>query len=279
MILKANAKINLTLDILSKRADGYHNIRSVMQSVSLCDTVSVEKSDKISVLCKELKALPQEKNTAYTAAKRFFEFTKISGGAKIEIIKSIPSLAGLGGGSADAAAVITALDKLYDTHLSQNDIITVASLVGADVPFCTVGGTALCEGTGEIITPIKPLCDCGIVIVKLGNKLSTGYMYSMADGNLSDGTPTGNMINAINSGNLKEISKNLSNSFMPFADCESALGVLGGYAPLGVSVSGSGPCVFGIFEDKARANRVHNEIADKTECYYCTPSNSGVIFE
>ena len=161
MKVKACAKINLTLDIVGKRCDGYHLIDSVFQSVSIFDELCVEKGDGITVKC-SVGSIDNKDNIVCKAAEKFFENTKINGGAAIEIKKNIPLAAGLGGGSADAAAVIVALDRLYETKLSNEQICSIGLSVGADVPFCTVGGTARVGGIGEIVEKLPDIPDCAV---------------------------------------------------------------------------------------------------------------------
>ncbi|MBP0959505.1 MAG: 4-(cytidine 5'-diphospho)-2-C-methyl-D-erythritol kinase, partial [Oscillospiraceae bacterium] len=157
--VKANAKINLGLDIVGIRDDGYHLLKTVMQSVSLYDIIALEKANDISVICSDETLPCGEQNLAFKAAKLFFEETKIVGGVKISIEKNIPSQAGLGGGSADAAGTIFALNKLYNADLSDEKLCEIGEKVGSDVPFCIVGGTKLCEGIGERLTSLKPVSD------------------------------------------------------------------------------------------------------------------------
>ncbi|MBQ1183634.1 MAG: 4-(cytidine 5'-diphospho)-2-C-methyl-D-erythritol kinase, partial [Clostridia bacterium] len=167
MKIKAFAKVNLSLDVTGKRADGYHTLCSVFQSVSLCDIVEIEKSDSISVKCSDT-SLNGEDNLCNTAAVKFFQAAGILGGADIFIEKHIPLAAGLGGGSADAGAVLKGLNELYGNPLSEKKLLEIALSLGADVPFCMVGGTKLCEGIGEIMTELSPLPECYIVIAKKG---------------------------------------------------------------------------------------------------------------
>lgn len=280
MKLKANAKINLTLDIVGKREDGYHNISSVFQSVSLSDTVYIEKSDKITVYCDSIPSLPMQKNTAYKAAEAFFSYIGLKGGAEIKIIKSIPELSGLGGGSADAAAVIVGLNNLYGTNLSLEKLCFIGKSVGADVPFCIAGGTALVEGIGEKITPLKNLPYCFILILKSGKKQSTKDMYLKVDGADAISGNTEKAISEINKGNLSGICKHISNAFTPFSDCEKNFDILKSFSPCGVGLSGSGPSLFAIFDNKEQANSAFIKLkSDNYECYLCNTADCGIITE
>ena len=168
--LKAYAKINLMLDILSRLENGYHDLYMIMQSVSLYDTVTVAEtiSKGITITC-DVPSIPtDEKNIAYKAAKAFFDYTGIDQGIAIDIKKNIPHAAGLAGGSTDGSAVIVALDKLFSANLKEKDIIAIGSKVGADVPYCVLGGTALAEGIGEKLTSLNPAPDCYVLVAKPG---------------------------------------------------------------------------------------------------------------
>ena len=161
--IKAAAKINLSLSVTGRREDGYHNIDTVMQSVSLYDVLTVIKADKITVECGEMSG---EKNIAFKAARLFFEHIETDGGAFIQIEKNIPEEAGLGGGSADAAAVLAGLDRIYNTGLSYETLKALAVRLGADVPFMLRGGTARATGIGEVLEPLPALWDCFFIIAK-----------------------------------------------------------------------------------------------------------------
>lgn len=279
MRLYANAKINLTLDIVGKRADGYHLIDSVMQSVSLCDEVTVNCSDSIIVLC-DRREINQSDNIAFAAAKKFFEFTNISGGAEINIKKNIPMSAGLGGGSADAAAVIVALNKIYDTKLTQESLCEIGLSVGADVPFCIVGGTARVGGIGEKLMPIAPMPDCRIMIIKKGEKLSTADMYKKIDNAPSIQKNTETAVKCINNNDLDGLCKSVGNAFCAVSECEQVMEHICETSPLAVSLSGSGPSVFGIYKNDVCANKAAQALFEKGyESIITAPKKSGLMFE
>lgn len=251
---KAYAKVNLTLDITGRRPDGYHDIESVMQTVSLCDTVVVSKSSEITVSCDDSE-LCGDSNLAYTAAKRFFEATGIDGGAKIEITKSIPKASGLGGGSSDAAAVLRALNRLYMTNLSDDKLIDIAVKIGADVPFLVFGGTKLCKGVGEKLETVSSLPECYIVIIKEGSKPSTGELYKRFDSEGADSRPdTQLMLSSLQNKDLTGVAANLCNVFeKSVPECEAIKSLFKDHGALGAVLSGSGPSVFGLFTDKPKA--------------------------
>lgn len=254
---EAYAKINLTLDITGRRPDGYHDIETIMQTVHIYDTVSVCKSESLTVECDD-RELCGENNLAYIAAKRFFEATGINGGAQISIEKHIPKAAGLGGGSSDAVAVLRALKRLYGIKLSKKELINIAAKIGADVPFFMLGGTKLCKGIGEELSDVPKLPDCFIAIIKEGTKPSTGEIYKRFDSVGTDKRPdTAKMLDSLRNKDLKGIAENLCNVFeKSVPECEKIKTMLLNYGALGVCLSGSGPSVFGIFDDAEKAENL-----------------------
>ncbi len=279
MKLKSNAKINLTLDILGRREDGYHLIDSVFQSVSVYDYVDVQKSDIITVRCSD-SDLCDQSNIAYKAAQKFFEYVNISGGADIEIEKHIPQAAGMGGGSADAAAVIVALDKLYKTNLSQQQLCEVGLSVGADVPFCIVGGTARVGGIGEKMSALPDMPDCAILLIKHGQKLSTADMYRQVDAYPQERFFTDDMVNAIKNNSLAELCKNVFNAFDSVCDNRKLIADIKTTTPMAVSLSGSGPTVFAIYSDINSANAASKTLKSMGyDPIVAAPAKSGIISE
>ena len=246
--LTAPAKINLTLDVTGRRADSYHTISSIMQSVSLSDSVFIEKneSNKIHLECKGVDLDNYVHNTAYKAAKAFCEHTHINcTGLYISIDKHIPLQAGLGGGSADAAAVIVGLNELFDTRLSLEQLCEIGAKVGADVPFCTVGGTKLCQGIGEIISYIPPLENCFIVIAKGKSGISTKEAYSKID---SLETQIADI--SLYNGSIESVKKIGGNIFEQVSENEDVPKLKKLMAECGAeytAMSGSGSAVFGLF--------------------------------
>jgi 4-diphosphocytidyl-2-C-methyl-D-erythritol kinase len=256
LTISAPAKINLSLDILKKRADGYHEIETVMQSVSLCDTVTVQKAKTLSLECSDV-SLNGKDNLGYRAAVCFFEHCKLNCGCKISIEKRIPKAAGLGGGSTDAAAVLRGLNSLYETKLSEAELCKIALTLGADVPFCVVGRTSLCKGVGEKLTLLKSLSDCFIVIVKAASKISTAQLYSMFDKNGASKRPnTKALEDALEIGDLTAVCRNFCNVFQDSVECFSEIKhktiELGAE---GAGLSGSGPSVFAVFRNMEEAKR------------------------
>lgn len=244
--ITAPAKINLTLDVTGRRADGYHTISSIMQSVSLSDTVYISKAEAvISVDCSDNSLPCGEGNIAYKAAREFFSYTEITSGASVKIEKHIPLQAGLGGGSADAAAVIVGLNELFDTRLSLEQLCEIGAKIGADVPFCTVGGTKLCQGIGEIISYVPPLENCFIIIAKGKSGISTKKAYAKID---SLETQTADI--SLYDGSLASVKKIGRNIFEQVAENEDVPKLKKLMAECGAeytAMSGSGSAVFGLF--------------------------------
>ncbi len=279
MKLKANAKINLTLDVVGKRDDGYHLIDSVFQSLSLCDNISVEKSDKLVVRC-TVDSIDSSSNIAYKAAQCFFDYTQINGGALISIEKNIPLVSGMGGGSADAAAVIAALDRLYDTKLDNAALCKIALAVGADVPFCLIGGTARVGGIGEMLQKLPDMPDCSILVIKHGQKQSTADMYKKIDNSPTPIYTTPAMADSIAAGDLSGVCQNLSNAFLAVCNKDNLLHDIKSTNPLGASLTGSGPTVFAIYKDDKAASAALKTLTDKGYNPIATkPANQGIIFE
>lgn len=262
---RSYAKINLTLDVLGKRPDGYHDVEMIMQTVSLYDMIIVDKCDEGIEISTNLKFLPvNENNIAYKAARDFFQYTHINKGCKIIIHKNIPVAAGLAGGSGNAAAVLCALDKLYNTNLSLNELKEIGVKLGADVPYCITGGTALATGIGEIIAPLPSLPKCCVLMVKPPISVSTGAIYNEIDSiDITEHPDTNAMIEAIANGNIIDVAKNLSNVMGTVT--ENMHPIIRGIknkmiknGALGAVMSGSGPTVFGIFPDYETAKKSHD---------------------
>lgn len=279
MKIKANAKINLTLDVCSKRDDGYHLIDSVMQSVSLCDTVSISRADTVSVECSAAE-LSGGDNCAMAAAKAFFERTRLSGGAHIYIEKNIPVAAGLGGGSADAAAVINGLDLLYGTGLSEKERCELGLKVGADVPFCILGGTMRVSGIGEVLTRLPDCPGLELVIVKEGVKGSTAEMYARLDREAPPHPNTSAAVTAIENGDKCGLIKNIGNSFAAVNDYSAAQKLLAETSPLCTALSGSGPSVFAIYQSKTAALNAEKHLRSLgINAFYASTRKSGTEIE
>ena len=179
MLIKSYAKINLSLDVIGKRVDGYHLLKMIMQSIDLCDDIKIEKSlEGIKISCDKEYVPTDSKNLVYKAAQLFFDTFEInSNGVNIDIVKNIPVAAGLAGGSSNAAAVLKAMRNMYMPDITDEKLMKLGLQIGADVPYFICGGTALCEGIGEIITPLKPFNNHIVVLVKPSFGVSTKDVY------------------------------------------------------------------------------------------------------
>lgn len=274
----AYAKINLTLDITGRREDGYHLLRMVMQSVSLCDRLTLNEGDRgIRILCGRADVPCDESNTAYKAAAAFFAFSGTEPHIAIEIEKNIPSQAGLGGGSADAAAVLHALNKMYRTGYSKQTLCEIGVRVGADVPFCVLGGTALAEGIGEKLTALPPLPCCFLVICKPPVGVDTKNAYALADSAGTAGMHTDAVLRAVRSGDLHAVSEHLGNDFervIQLDDVTRIKQLMKSTGALGACMTGSGSAVYGIFEKEAVARACRSTLAQSfSEVFLCEPVN------
>ena len=255
----ACAKLNLTLEVGEKRGDGYHELRSVMTAASICDVVDVEKAETVTLVCDRADLPVDGRNLAVKAAEMFFAATGIGGGCQIRLEKHIPSEAGLGGGSSDAAAVLRALRKLYASEMPTELLEAIGAKVGSDVPYCVRGGTVLCEGRGEILTALPDMPKCWYVIVKPKEAFSTGKMYGEIDEKKAKSVPTTDLlIGELKRGNLPEIAIHMSNTFSEVVPEMSEVFAITNalcvkYGALNAMMSGSGSAVFGIFETEDAA--------------------------
>ncbi|MCM1328034.1 MAG: 4-(cytidine 5'-diphospho)-2-C-methyl-D-erythritol kinase [Ruminococcus sp.] len=281
--ITAPAKINLMLDVTGKRPDGYHELVTVMQSISLSDTVFVQtnNSGEITVDCKGVQLNSVSDNIAFKAVTAFYGHTKIScTGLHILIDKQIPLQAGLGGGSADGAAVLIALNKIHGFVCASEELCEIGVKLGADVPFCLTGGTKLCRGIGEEISYVPPLESCFIVVAKGTAGISTKKAYQKIDGlasrkaadiSLYDGTV----------GSLKKLGGNIFEEVADNGDVSKIKQILTDFGAEYSAMSGSGSAVFGIFregksaENVCKALRLDGYFAEK-----CIPLSYGAkIFD
>ena len=260
---EAHAKINLTLDILGKRGDGYHEVAMVMQSVGLFDTLHLEKIPSGIALQINTNALPtDEGNLAWRAARAFLDAYGVAGGVRIEIEKRIPIAAGLAGGSADAAAVLRGMNELFLTKRTAVELSRLGAALGSDVPFCLVGGTALVTGRGEQIAPISRTLAAWVVLAKPPMEVSTAWAYGAFDQSHAPRTSwTSAMVKAVETGDLGEVAARLGNAleavtekaYPLIRDYKAQLIAHGALASL---MSGSGPTVYALARDRAGAERV-----------------------
>ncbi|MCR5611497.1 MAG: 4-(cytidine 5'-diphospho)-2-C-methyl-D-erythritol kinase [Clostridiales bacterium] len=266
---KAYAKVNLTLDVLNKRQDGYHELEGIMQAISLADEVEIRPSNRIAVF---FDAPVPENNTCKKAAELFLAGSGL--GAEIRVKKRIPSEAGLGGASADAAAVLRALNRMCaGTRLerSENELLKLGLKVGADVPFCLTGGCAVARGVGEKLSPVRGM-ELHLLLVRGKRGVSTGKLFSSlgVGSERTSRLPAGNLENALSAIEKKDaalLAAHLANALTPAA--ETMAPEIGEYVSrmkalgaLGASMTGSGAAVFGIFPDENSAKRAYEGFAD-----------------
>jgi 4-diphosphocytidyl-2-C-methyl-D-erythritol kinase len=264
--IKAYAKINLGLDVLRRREDGYHDVCMIMQTINLTDQLTIEKtkSNYISVRT-NLSYLPcDHRNLVYKAAALFQEKFHPDFGVKIGLTKTIPVAAGLAGGSADAAAALKGLNELYQTHLTTQELMKLGVTLGADVPYCIHMGTALSEGIGEILTPLKPIPDCNILLVKPDISVSTKYVYEHLRLDSAITHPDiAKMKKAIEESDLYQLTDCMDNilqtvtvkDYPVIEKIKKSMRELGALTSL---MSGSGPTVFGIYDNSSLAENAYS---------------------
>ena len=260
MRLQAFAKINLGLDVLGKREDGYHEVRMIMQTIRMYDQLDMRKSVEPGIhLTTNKKYIPvDENNLVWRAAKLMMDTCGIIEGVSIHLHKVIPVAAGMAGGSSDAAATLVGMNRLFHCGLSKEKLMELGVQIGADVPYCVLRGTALAEGIGEKLTRITPVPDCFVLIGKPGINVSTKAAYeSLQLDKITTHPDIDGMIKDIECGNLLAMTEKMGNVFEP--------GIIGKYPVIGeikelmeahgalkAMMSGSGPTVFGIFDDRKK---------------------------
>lgn len=261
---KAYGKINIGLDVLGKRSDGYHEVKMIMQTVSLYDRITITRHKNSSdiVLETNLNFLPtNENNIVYKAAKLLKDEFGLPDGLSIKLEKHIPVAAGMAGGSTDAATTLELINTMYSLSLRKEDLMKRAVTLGADVPYCILKGTALCEGIGEILTPIKPLMPCYILIVKPPIYVSTKFVYEHLKINeLKSHPDIDGIVSAINAGNLETMSQKMGNVLESVTEenypvITSIKKLMLQNSAISSLMSGSGPTVFGIYDDEEKINQ------------------------
>lgn len=262
MRIKAYAKINILLDIVGIKENGYHLLEMIMQSIDLYDLIDVDKIENGIKIKSNKSYIPtNNKNIAYKAAELFMNTYGINEGVSINIYKNIPTSAGLGGGSADGAAVLKAMRKIFNVNVSNKELERLGAKIGADVPFCINGGTAFCEGIGEIITPIKKFENKILVVVKPKFGVSTKWVYSEYDNLDNVKKPkTKKILNAVKNDDLRLVSAEMANvledvTIKKYGIIEKIKKDMIKLGALGAMMSGSGPSVFAFFEDSLSAQR------------------------
>ena len=279
MIEHARAKLNLSLDVLKKTPDGYHDLRMVMQSVEFGDDLDITLTEDGSFSIDPGQSyLPADgRNLAIRAAMLFLDGTGL--GASIRTVKRTPVCAGMGGGSSDAAAVLRGLNRLTGSGRTAEELCAIAERIGSDVPFCVTGGTALAEGRGQLLTPLPALPDCAIVICKPAFSISTPELFSRVDSRRSRLHPdTAGLTSALSAGDLDGAARRMYNVFEDVLDRrQSAIGSIKAaildMGALGASMTGTGSAVFGLFRDEEAAKRAYAVLsAQYRECYLTRPA-------
>lgn len=282
--LKALAKINLGLDVLGRRENGYHDVRMVMQTIYLYDDVTLERTEEAGIQVQaNLHYLPVgEKNIAYQAANLLMEEFHIQEGLKITLNKRIPVAAGMAGGSSNAAAVLVGMNRLFRLGLSERELMERGVKLGADVPYCVMRGTVLAEGIGEVLTPLAPLPRCYILVAKPGISVSTKTVYEKLDAHEIEEHPDiDGLLAGLEAGDLKKVASAMGNVLEKvtiddhpvIAEIKDKMKENGA---LNAMMSGSGPTVFGIFEDKYVARQAMQKIRNAgiaKQCYVVNVHN------
>lgn len=262
----AHAKINLSLDVLSKREDGYHELEMIMQQLELKDIVTIEEIDSGFNLTSNSQEIPlDETNLVYKAYKLMADTFNINKGISIHIEKNIPVAGGLAGGSADAAAVLKGLNTLWELSLSEKELMEIGLKIGADVPFCIMGGTAFAEGIGEKLTKLNRFSDRLVLIANPGLNISTAYVYqNLKLDKIVDRPKTEDLLKYIEKGDTENVAVNMKNvletvTIEKHPILNDIKEQIISYGALGSLMSGSGPTIFGIFnnlEDMERCAEV-----------------------
>lgn len=265
MEVLARAKLNLTLDVLGKRPDGYHDLKMVMQSITLADTLTLTENGTGEIRAvSSLHFLPAgEKNLAVKGALAFYRaLGREPRGLDITLNKRIPVCAGMAGGSTDAAAVLRALNEMEGNPFTQTELARVGEQVGSDVPYCVLGCTALAEGRGEILTPLPPLPRCWVVVCKPDFPISTPELFARIDSSRVRRRPdTAGLLAALETGDLPGVARRMYNVFEDVLPERQAArvadikNILIREGALGANMSGTGPTAFGLFTDEGDARR------------------------
>ena len=281
-VVRAFGKLNLMLDIVGRRSDGYHELETVMQSVSIFDTLSfsVNGSGRNKIICDRPGFPCDSSNLIWKAIDAFSEFTKQDlGGVTVTVDKQLPSMAGMAGGSADCAAALHALNEMFDTKLSTDDLCSIGVKLGADVPFCIVGGTQMCKGIGEKMQPLRSP-ECSFVVVKPDVSVSTPAAFRRYDSlEKPEKCDTKAFLASLESGDLKGLCSAMFNALEYASDeteIEKARTDLLAAGAVGSLMTGSGSAVFGVFGDKAAAETALIKIKNiYSQAWLCVPTSEG----
>ena len=262
--LKARAKINLGLDVVRKREDGYHEVRMIMQMINLYDKITLRKKTEPGItVTANLSYLPvNEDNLVYRAAKLLMDEFQVDGGLEIELQKYIPVAAGMAGGSTDAAAVMVGVNRIFQLGLNKKQLMERGVKIGADVPFCIMRGTALAEGIGEELTPLPAMPHCSLVIAKPKIHVSTKFVYgNLKVRELTEHPDIDGQVQALRENDLEQLVARMGNvletvTIPAYPVIDDIKHTMMKYGAMGAMMSGSGPTVFGIFEKEDKAQEV-----------------------
>ena len=269
--LKSLAKINLGLDVLGRRENGYHDVRMVMQSIYLHDEVKIEKKRREGIeIVSNLRFLPiGEGIIAYKAAHMLIEEFSLEGGVRITLNKHIPVAAGLAGGSSNAAAVLFGMNRLFRLGLSKEELMERGVTLGADVPYCVMRGTVLAEGIGEILTPLPACPKCHVLIAKPPISVSTKLVYEKLDSHeIEDHPDIDGIIDGLKAHDIEKVASSMGNvlekvTIEEYPVIEQIKNVMKEQGALNAMMSGSGPTVFGIYDSKEKARKAAAKIREK----------------
>ena len=277
MLVKAYGKINISLDIVGKREDGYHLLKMIMQNVDLYDSMSFQKCNKgINISCNKPYIPTDDKNLVYKAAKLFLETYNINEGVNIYLKKNIPVAAGMAGGSTDAAAVFKTLKQLFKVDVDDQELMKLGVKIGADVPFCMIGGTALCEGIGDIITPLAPFKNQILVLVKPNFGVSTKEVYKNLDiSKIFKHPDTEGLIKAMEEEKLIDVCNGMKNllenvTLRKYPVLKRIKEDMVRMGSMGAMMSGSGPTIFAFFDDMLKAQRCYDKFKTQYKEVYIT---------
>ena len=284
--LKSRAKINLSIDVIGKREDGYHIVEMIMQTIDLYDDIKLKELEEDNIIIKsECSYIPlNEDNIVYKAAKLIKEKMDIKKGIEIFIKKNIPVAAGMAGGSSNAAAVLVGLNELWELGLSKDELRDLGLKLGADVPFCIEGGTALAEGIGEKLTYIKGINkDVNILVCKPDIFVSTKEVYQSLDIKNIEKRPDNKLlIEKLKNDDIVSVSNNMVNvleevTSKKYSDIKAIENIIIKNGAMGTMMSGSGPTVFGFFDNEEKAKRARVELLENySQVYVVTSSEKGV---
>ncbi len=283
--LNAHAKINLSLNVLGKREDGYHTLQMIMQTIQLHDTISIHQiPEGVEINCDAPYVPNNSSNIAYKAAEAMLYSFGIKSGVRIDIQKRIPVAAGLAGGSTDAAAVIKGINELFKLGIDQKELMKLGKTIGADVPYCIMGGTALAEGIGEVLTPLPDFGGVAVLLIKPRVGVSTAWVYKNLDlSKVSERPEIDKLLTAIGDRDIRTLSSEMKNvlesvTVNKYPVIEKIKKELIRLGAAGSMMSGSGPTVFGIFEDTEKAKFAYERLKDgKDECILTQTVQAGTL--